>query len=73
MRTPSYDDNLFLIDEAVLVKCTQCDTRITEWYRCPQCSMVTSLCDCYSERPPCGCTDVVTNIRGIINDMKQLI
>jgi len=73
MKPHCYDDNLFLIDEAVLVKCTQCDTRIIEWCRCPQCSMVTYLCGCYSGRPPCGCIDVIVEMRYIINSMEQLI
>jgi len=53
------------------VNCIRCNERLTVWYKCPYCLMIT-FCDCVG-RPLCNCINSRTDIRGVIDAMKQLI
>jgi len=52
------------------VNCNRCNKRLRVWHKCPYCQVIY-FCDCY-RGPLCDCITEVSDIRVIIDRMKQL-
>jgi len=73
MNRQQHEDTSYMIDneiERTKIKCNRCWRVLKIWYKCPYCQVIY-FCDCY-RGPLCDCTTQISDMRAIIDRMKQL-
>lgn len=73
MNPQQHEDTSYMIDNEMKrdkIKCSRCWRVLKIWHKCPYCQVIY-LCDCY-RGPLCDCITEISEMRVIIDRMKQL-